>query len=236
MTALNLQPVPVRRRPLSTVLRRMTAEPSRERVSVRDLFAALGDRALAALLFMFAVPNVIPSPPGLSTVLGVPLLFLSAQLLLGRKAWLPDFIARRSMLRVDVEVLMGRVLPWLERAEKLLKPRFSGLALPPMEYALGCTCLMLAVILVLPIPLGNNPPAFAIALIAPGFLERDGLWVLAGLCFTALSLTVVSGVVLTIVKAVTVLVTTALQWSAERPAMVRLTADTSITRRDCCRP
>jgi hypothetical protein len=211
VTVPKLQPEPGRRLPLSAVLRQLAAEPGRERVSVRDLFAALGDRALAALLFVFAVPNAIPSPPGLSTVLGIPLLFLSTQLLLGRKAWLPEFIAKRSMARTDFEVLMGRVLPWLERAERLLRPRLSGLALPPMEYALGFICLMLAVILVLPIPLGNNPPAFAIALIALGILERDGLWVLAGLCVSALSLTVVSGVLLAIFKAVTVLVTTALQ-------------------------
>lgn len=211
MTARNLQPSPVRRLPLSAVLRQLSAEPASERVSVRDLFAALGDRALAALLFVFAVPNAIPSPPGLSTVLGVPLLFLSAQLLLGRKAWLPEFIAKRSMTKTDFQVLMGRVLPWLERAEKLLRPRLSGLALPPMEYALGFICLMLAVILVLPIPLGNNPPAFAIALIALGILERDGLWVLAGLGVTALSLTVVSGILLAIFTAATALATSALQ-------------------------
>jgi hypothetical protein len=211
VTVPELQPEPGRRLPLSAVLRQLAGERGKQRVSVRDLFAALGDRALAALLFVFAVPNAIPSPPGLSTVLGVPLLFLSAQLLLGRKAWLPEFIAKRSMARADFEVLMGRVLPWLERAERLLRPRLIGLALPPMEYALGFICLVLAVILVLPIPLGNNPPAFAIALIALGILERDGLWVLAGLCVSALSLTVVSGVLLAILKAVTVLVTTALQ-------------------------
>ena len=202
MTARNLQPAPVRRLPLSAVLRQLAAEPGRERVSVQDLFAALGDRALAALLFIFAVPNIIPSPPGLSTVLGVPLLFLSTQLLLGRKAWLPVLVARRSMARADFEGLLSRVLPWLERAEKLLKPRFSGLALPPMEYLVGLVCLTLAVILVLPIPLGNIPPAFAIALMALGILERDGVWVLAGLSVTFLSLTVVSGVLLAIVKTV----------------------------------
>ena len=202
MTARNLQPAPGRRLPLSAVLRQLAAEPGRERVSVQDLFAALGDRALAALLFIFAVPNIIPSPPGLSTVLGVPLLFLSTQLLLGRKAWLPVLVARRSMARSDFEGLLSRVLPWLERAEKLLKPRFSGLALPPMEYLVGLVCLTLAVILVLPIPLGNIPPAFAIALMALGILERDGIWVLAGLSVTFLSLTVVSGVLLAIVKTV----------------------------------
>ena len=208
MTARNLQPAPGRRLPLSAVLRQLAAEPGRERVSVQDLFAALGDRALAALLFIFAVPNIIPSPPGLSTVLGVPLLFLSTQLLLGRKAWLPVLVARRSMARADFEGLLSRVLPWLERAEKLLKPRFSGLALPPMEYLVGLVCLTLAVILVLPIPLGNIPPAFAIALMALGILERDGVWVLAGLSVTFLSLTVVWGVLLAIVKTVTALMAT----------------------------
>ena len=208
MTARNLQPAPGRRLPLSAVLRQLAAEPGRERVSVQDLFAALGDRALAALLFIFAVPNIIPSPPGLSTVLGVPLLFLSTQLLLGRKAWLPVLVARRSMARADFEGLLSRVLPWLERAEKLLKPRFSGLALPPMEYLVGLVCLTLAVILVLPIPLGNIPPAFAIALMALGILERDGVWVLAGLSVTFLSLTVVSGVLLAIVKTVTAFMAT----------------------------
>ena len=208
MTARNLQPAPVRRLPLSAVLRQLAAEPGRERVSVQDLFEALGDRALAALLFVFAVPNVVPSPPGLSTVLGVPLLFLSGQMLLGRAAWLPAFVARRSMAREDFEALVSRMLPWLERAEKLLKPRFSGLALPPMEYLVGLVCLILAVILVLPIPLGNIPPAFAIALMALGVLERDGVWVLAGLAVTFLALTVVSGVLMAIVKTVTALMAT----------------------------
>jgi len=209
VTARNLQPVSVRRLPLSAVLQHLAAEHGNERVSVRDLFVALGDRALAALLFVFAVPNVIPSPPGLSTVLGVPLLFLSAQMLFGRRAWLPTFVARRSMARDDFEALMSRVLPWLERAEKLLRPRLSVLALPPMEYLVGLVCLALAVILVLPIPLGNIPPAFAIALMALGILERDGIWVLAGLMVTFLSLTVVSGVLVAIFKTVTALMATA---------------------------
>jgi hypothetical protein len=170
-------------------------------VSVGDLLTALGDRAIGALLFVFAAPNVIPTPPGVSTVLGTPLLFLSAQLMLGRKPWLPKIIARRSMARGDFESLVHRTVPWLERAEKLLRPRVSGLALPPMEYLVGFTCLVLGVILVLPIPLGNIPPALAISLMALGILERDGLWVLAGLAVALASVLVVWGVILAIIKA-----------------------------------
>lgn len=56
-----------------------------ERISVADLLAAMQDRALAALMFIFAVPNVVPVPPGTSAILGAPFIFLAAQLTLGRR-------------------------------------------------------------------------------------------------------------------------------------------------------
>ena len=54
---------------------------------------------------------------------------------------------------------------------------------------------MLAVVLSLPIPLGNTLPALAISVLALGVLERDGMWVLAGTAIAAFALAVVSGVV-----------------------------------------
>ena len=48
--------------PLSGVLRILANDASRERISIRDLVEALGDRALAVLMFVFALPNVIPTP------------------------------------------------------------------------------------------------------------------------------------------------------------------------------
>lgn len=151
-------------------------------------------------MFVFAMPNVLPTPPGTSAVLGAPLIFLAAQLTFGRKPWLPALISRRSMSRVDFHVLIQRIAPWLERAERLLKPRASVLALPPMEYFVGLICLLLAVVLVLPIPLGNMLPALAISLMALGLLERDGVWIGAGLVTAVVALVVVSGVVFALFK------------------------------------
>jgi hypothetical protein len=54
---------------------------------------------------------------------------------------------------------------------------------------------VLALVLSLPIPFGNLLPAFAIALMALGLLEEDGVCVLAGLVVAAISLTVVAGVI-----------------------------------------
>lgn len=189
------------RLPLSQVLHVLANDPIRERISVGDLLATLEDRAIGALLFIFAFPNVLPTPPGTSAVLGAPLLFLAAQLAFGRQPWLPAIITKRSISRDDFQTLIRRIGPWLARAEKLLRPRMSSLALPPMEYLVGLVCLLLAALLVLPIPLGNMLPALAISLIALGVLERDGLWVLAGLVAAALSITVVSGVVFAMIKA-----------------------------------
>lgn len=189
------------RLPLSTMLTALALDTSRERVAVADLLTALGDRASAALLFVFAFPNVLPTPPGTSAVLGAPLIFLAAQIALGREPWLPSVIAKRSMTRLDFAALVGRISPWLARAERMLRPRAAVLALPPMEYLVGIVCLLLALVLVLPIPLGNMLPALAISLMALGILARDGMWVLVGMVTAALSVTVVSGVVLAMLKA-----------------------------------
>jgi hypothetical protein len=193
------------------MLHALAHDDSRERIAVGDLLAALGDRALAALLFVFAVPNVLPVPPGTSAVLGAPLVFLAAQLAFGRRPWLPAVIARRTMTRADFAALVRRIGPWLARAERLLRPRVEQLAMPPMEHLVGAVCLLLAVVLVLPVPLGNMLPALAISLLALGILERDGLWILAGLGTAAVSAIVVSGVVIAMVKAAVYFVTEVLR-------------------------
>jgi hypothetical protein len=186
---------------LSVLLHGLAHDGARERISVHDLIDALGDRALGALMFLFAMPNVLPVPPGTSAVLGAPLVVLALQLMFGRNAWLPRVLASRSMTRADFALLVRRVTPWLQRGERLLRPRYSWLARPPAEYALGAVCLLMATVLVLPIPLGNVLPALAISLLALAIVERDGLWVLAGLGVATLATGVVSGVVFAAAKA-----------------------------------
>lgn len=177
------------------VLFHLAHEDAGPRVYVGDLLKALGDRAIGALLFMFAAPNILPVPPGVSAVLGTPLIFLSAQLMLGMRPWLPSLVTRRSLSRADFATLVRRVVPWLTRAERLLKPRLGSLTRPPLEYVVGLICLLLSMVLALPIPLGNTLPALAIGLLALGVLERDGCWILAGGAMAAVAAVVVSGVV-----------------------------------------
>lgn len=185
----------------SQILDAIGADERRERVSVSDLMRAMDARAVAALILLFALPNVVPTPPGTSSILGLPLLYLTAQMMLGKLPWLPAIIADRSMTRSDFNSFVGRVTPLLARAERLLKPRLLFVTSATGERIIGGICLTLAIVLALPIPLGNMLPAFAISLMALGVLERDGLWVIIGFLVGVLSLVIVSGVVWALAKA-----------------------------------
>ena len=71
---------------------------------------------------------------------------------------------------------------------------------------------MLAIVLFLPIPLGNMLPALTISIFALAILERDGLAVLIGYGLAAISLFVVSGVVYAMALSAYLLARYALGW------------------------
>lgn len=194
---------PVGRR-LSEVLAEIANDPARETIAVADIREAMGDRAFGALLFVFAVPNALPvNAPGVSTVLGIPLLFLGLQLVFGMRApWLPRAVMARSVQRPSFARAMAVVVPWIRRIERLLQPRLQPLTSRGFERVVGLVCTVLAVVLMLPIPFGNLPPAVAICLLALALLEKDGLAMLVGLAAAAGALFIVSGVILGIAKAV----------------------------------
>ena len=83
-------------RTFSHALLTLAEDRSKDRIFISDILHAMGDRAVVALILLFALPNVVPVPPGTSAILGTPLLFLTAQLALGQKPWLPRVIAGRS--------------------------------------------------------------------------------------------------------------------------------------------
>jgi hypothetical protein len=152
------------------------AGSKRKTVSVQDVLEAFGDRAFGALLFVFAAPVALPMPPGVSAILGAPLLFITAQLMVGRRTlWLPRALSERTMTRADFVTLMGKVSPYLTWLERRLKPRFTYLYNPWLDRVTGLLCLVLAIIVFLPIPFGNMLPALALSAFGLGVAERDGV-------------------------------------------------------------
>lgn len=187
-------------RRLSDVLRSIADDQSIDDVSFIDLIDHLGGRGRAVLILLFAFPNIFPAPPGLSSILGLPLLYLSYQMMLGRLPWLPAFIGERRISRERFAQLIVKLIPFLTRTEDMLRTRHSYLAGHTAERPLGALCLVLAIILALPIPLGNMMPALSICLMSLGILERDGVWASIGALIGIASIFLVASVVYAMAK------------------------------------
>ena len=93
-----------------------------------------------------------------------------------------------------------RVLPTICRIECLVGPRLIWLTNRRGEQIIGFFAFVLSVVLFLPIPFGNTVPALAIAMMALAILERDGVAAIAGTLVGLAGITVVSGVVLALLK------------------------------------
>jgi len=181
-------------RGLSELLAEHARTVRSERVSLADIADVLGTRSIGAWLLILASPMVLPVPaPGISVLFGVPLMIISAQLALGgRRAWLPAVILRQSMARTDYVALMARVRPAVEHFERIVRPRALWLANDWAKIPIGLSCLVLAMIITLPIPLGHVAPGTAICLLALGFMERDGVVIGIGFVAAVLALVIVT--------------------------------------------
>jgi hypothetical protein len=181
-------------RPLSRVLVELAATAG-ARVSLDKLVTALSDRGFAPLIILLAAPNLLPLPPGSSTVFGIPLILLASQLLIARpRVWLPRLIRERWLDRETFTSIATRLERLLQRFKKLAKPRYWPMPQAAAERFVGLVVLAKALVLVAPIPFANEPPAFAIILVSLGLTQRDGLWLAGGTLVAAACLALVAGI------------------------------------------
>jgi hypothetical protein len=148
---------------------------------LRRVLASTGARAHGAAILLLALPESIPAPvPSVAAVLGVPLVLVSAHLAaFGERAALPERLLRFQVPGGLLAALARRLAGPLRRVERRTRPRLVRLA--RAERPIGAVCLVMSVLLLLPIPLMNVPPALALVLMAWGMVQRDGAFVAAGL-------------------------------------------------------
>ena len=179
--------------PLSKLLEHVIAQHGTERLTLGELSARLRDRAWGGLLLIFAAINILPLPPGATTVTGIPLLVLTAQLAAGRaRPWFPRKLDQRGIGRETIARLIAKIDPMEHRIERVLKPRLCNLTGHRAARVIGVISFLLSVILWLPIPLGNHAPALAMTLFALGLIYRDGVMVILGAVASVVSVFLVS--------------------------------------------
>jgi hypothetical protein len=174
-------------------------EDTRPVLTVGQMLEQFDSRAFGAMLFVFGLLNCLPLPPGSSTLLSLPILLLAPQIALGREIpWLPRKLVEHPLKRDDLRGLFRKLTPIVRRMELVTRPRLEILFAPAGERLIGVVCTLLALVLVLPIPLGNLAPGATVAVLSLALLQRDGLLALLGYLMAGVSvglLVVSAGVV-----------------------------------------
>jgi hypothetical protein len=150
-------------------------------VTLDWILAQLHERAFGLFLLVLALPCCIPFLYGVPQIVALPLMFVSGQILLGRKTpWLPQKLGARTVAKESLEGLARRAGPWLRRIEAVSRPRFVALTRAPLDQVVGAALVLFSASILVPLPGTNTVPGFAVVIVSMGLLQRDGILVVFG--------------------------------------------------------
>jgi hypothetical protein len=192
------QPVPITTRALVDQL--AEGDPD-EALTLGELLDRFNERSIGLFLLIVMLPTFLPIPVGMGMVSGALCTLIGLQFL-GRleHPWLPRFVARQEIHRHRLVSFRNRMGRWLDRIEKLTRPRNLAMLNHPAAHAFtGLLLVVLGILLSLPLPLTNYP--FGIVLLAFAFalIERDGRLMLVAWALGLVEIAIVAGFSSTII-------------------------------------
>ena len=175
-------------------------------VTLRGLLELLGEQGLLVFCGVMAAPFLLPiSVPGMSTVLGLPMLLIGFSVMANRVPWLPERLLNRAIPAATVRNVLQKVCGWAERFEHLVRPRWLVLSEGRAVNAVNGALIIIAVLLLMAplplIPFVNSLPALAVVLLCFGMAERDGLVIAFGYLTTVVSAVYVGGLMVLVLYA-----------------------------------
>lgn len=178
---------------VTRLLRRLADDGGETGLTLHDIRDRLDERAYGLLILLLAIPCLVPGLYGVPQVVGVIVIMLAGQMLVGREEpWLPRWFltlrCKGAWLTAMADFAEKR-LGWINR---LSRPRLRRFADGPGEKLAAVFMILATVTIVL--PLTNTIPSIALALLAVGLIQRDGLFVLAGCAVATGWLTILGAV------------------------------------------
>ncbi len=159
-------------------------------VTLNEILEIAGERAFGFLFVLLSLPSALPIPaPGYSTPFGVLMFLLAAQLIIGREQpWFPESFRKKGFERSQIQSLLQKGIPWLQRIELVAKPRLTPVCTSRTGQAvIGIAIALMSISMMIPIPLTNTLPAIGIFVTGFGLLDDDGAISLGGLTICAIS-------------------------------------------------
>lgn len=145
--------------------------------SIGEITDAVGEKGFGLLLIVLSLPSALPVPaPGYSTPFGIVIALIAIQMLMGRPTvWLPARLQRIRIKPSFAKKMIGAATKFLRAVEHLIRPRQQWIRSRVGQSGLATVILIMACLMMLPIPLTNTLPAMVIFLIGVGLSEEDGL-------------------------------------------------------------
>jgi hypothetical protein len=164
---------------LGRLLRRLADDGGEAGLTLHEIRDRLDERAYGLLILILSIPCLVPGLYGVPQAVGVIIILVAAQLLIGREEpWLPRRVlnlrAKGKWLKAMADFAETR-LGWIDR---LSRPRLLMFATGAGERMAALFMILATLTIVL--PMTNTIPSIALALLSVGLIQRDGLFVLGG--------------------------------------------------------
>lgn len=140
-----------------------------------ELLQLHGKSSGPVLIILLAVPAMLPIA-GIGLVLSLGIFLMSWNWLRG----MDNMPLPKRLGQVTLNATWTRrclhFLAWIyEKADLLLRPRWIGISNRRLRSAWGAWIALMAVLIFLPLPLGNVLPAISLVMLSLGWMTRDGL-------------------------------------------------------------
>ena len=136
-------------------------------VTLNEILEIAGERTFGFLFVLLSLPSALPIPaPGYSTPFGIVMFLLAIQLIAGsEQPWLPEKFRKKGFEREQIQGLLRKGIPWLQKIELVARPRLTAVCTSRLgRTAIGCAIALMSISMMIPIPLTNTLPAIGISL------------------------------------------------------------------------
>jgi hypothetical protein len=148
-------------------------------LTLREIRDRLDERAFGLMILILSIPCLVPALYGVPQLVGIPILLLAGQLLVGREEpWLPEAALRRRVSKAMLDRMADFAVKRMGWFERLSRPRLTIFTQGIAEQAAAAFMILATLTIVL--PMTNTVPSVALALLSVGLIQRDGLFVAAG--------------------------------------------------------
>jgi hypothetical protein len=167
-------------------------EDQGDSVSLKDVIARFESRGFGPLLLIPSLITLLPTGaiPGIPSLCGITLFLVCIQVAYGKKhPWLPNTLTEKTISTGKIDSAVEKAKPYVTKSERLLRPRIEILSASPLKNLVAAICGVAALCMIPleALPFAAAAPAFALSLTAVGMINKDGIFILAGLIFQILT-------------------------------------------------